>query len=292
MTDFKTELSEKGYAVIEDVLKPEQIKTAITDFREWIDKNPQVKEKHSRIDPHGIFKFSEAGHQRHTWYIKTLDEVQSKFRDIWETNELVTGFDGSCWMPSSMIGKDGNWTHTDQAPDTKGRVCVQGFIALTNNKERTLQVYEGSHLLHEQYMREKEITGKKNWLLIEPAYLKTIEDKKKVLNIKAGSLVLWDSRTFHQNRNIINTLPGQPNEERMVQYVCFLPKNHPKNTANMSKKRLKYYEDRRTTSHWPYPLHVNGKQPQTFGNDNLLIDYEQLIPPYLDDLDEKIKKII
>ena len=52
MTDFKIELSEKGYAVIEDVLNPEQIKTAITYFREWIDKNPQVKEKHSRIDPH------------------------------------------------------------------------------------------------------------------------------------------------------------------------------------------------------------------------------------------------
>ena len=50
----------------------------------------------------------------------------------------------------------------------------------------------------------------------------------------------------------------------------------------MSEKRMKYFQERRTTSHWPYPLHVNGKQPQTFGNDSLLLDYEKLVPPVLD----------
>ena len=53
-------------------------------------------------------------------------------------------------------------------------------------------------------------------------------DLRRVLHVPAGSLVIWDSRTFHQNQY------GAPNsEERLVQYVCFLPKNHPKNTKNM-----------------------------------------------------------
>ena len=286
MESLRETLNTQGYAVVENVLNEAQIVEATGYFRKWISSNPQLTKNHERIDPHGIFKFGEVGHQRHAWYIKTLDAVQAKFREIWETDELVTGFDGSCWISSEYAGKDKIWTHTDQAADTKGFNCVQGFVALTNNEERTLVVYEGSHLLHERYMKEKNITGKKNWLLIDHAYLATIAEQKRVLKVKAGSLVLWDSRTFHQNQY------GNPGEERIVQYVCFLPKNNKLNSKKMSEKRAKYFQERRTTSHWPYPLHVNGKQPQTYGNDTLLLDYEKLVPPILDDLEEKIKMII
>ena len=89
-------------------------------------------------------------------------------------------------------------------------------------------------------------------------------------------------QTFHQNQY------GNPGEERIVQYVCFLPKKHKSNTPSQQKKRLKYYEERRTTSHWPYPLNVNGLQPQTYGKADLLIDYTKIIKPNLDDLDEKV----
>ena len=90
-----------------------------------------------------------------------------------------------------------------------------------------------------------------------------------MLNVPAGSLVLWDSRTFHQNQF------GFPSEEeRIVQYVCYLPKNHVKNTISNQSKRLKYFNERRTTTHWPCPVKVNSKQARTFGNQNFVIDYE------------------
>lgn len=282
----KEQLLTKGYAIIEDVLTVEQVDTATLYFREWLAANPQVVEKHVRIDPHGIFKFAEAGHQKHAWYIKTLPRVQQQFKELWGTDDVVTGFDGSCWIKSDYKGKCKIWTHTDQAPDTQGRVCVQGFVALTTNEERTLRVYEGSHLLHENYMKEKGLTGKKNWQLIEHDYLKSIEDKMRVLKVKAGSLVLWDSRTFHQNQY------GKVGEERIVQYVCFLPKVHKQNTKTQHEKRVKYYEERRTTSHWPYPINVNGLQPRTFGNAALLVDYAQLKRPDLSEFDERIRAII
>jgi ectoine hydroxylase-related dioxygenase (phytanoyl-CoA dioxygenase family) len=282
----KESLQLKGYAVIEDVITPGQVATAKQYFRDWLTSNPALTEKHNKINPHGIFKFGEIGHQRHAWYLRTLDEVQAPFRTIWDTTELTTGFDGSCWMSGDCNKKDSIWTHTDQAPDTKGLTCVQGFIALTSNKERSLVVYEGSHLLHEAYMSEKKISGKKNWLLIDHEYLARIASTKKVLEVKAGSLVLWDSRTFHQNQY------GQMGEERIVQYICLLPKTHKSNTPAQQQKRLKYFEERRTTSHWPYPLQVNGKQPQVYGNPELLIDYSTLIPPHLDDLADKIKLLL
>jgi ectoine hydroxylase-related dioxygenase (phytanoyl-CoA dioxygenase family) len=135
-------------------------------------------------------------------------------------------------------------------------------------------------------MREKGLTGKKNWQLIEHDYLELMKEKKRVLKVNAGSLVLWDSRTFHQNQY------GKPGEERIVQYVCFLPKNHKHNTKSQHEKRVKYYEERRTTSHWPYPVHVNGLQPRTYGNADLLLDYGELTKPDLSEFDELIKQII
>ena len=114
-----------------------------------------------------------------------------------------------------------------------------------------------------------------------------MQSSRRVLHIPAGALVLWDSRTFHQNQY------GKPNsEERMVQYVCYLPKSHIKNTEKIRKKRLKYYNDRRTTSHWPTPIYVNGKQPQTYGDSSRSIDYSLLQPSILDDLEEDIMKLI
>lgn len=286
MEAVRHNLSTKGYAIVENVLTPEQLLTAKEYFHSWLQANPELQAKHKKNDPHGIFKYAEVGHQRHAWYLKTLDSVQEPFRAIWGTNELTTGFDGACWIPSAYVGKDKIWTHTDQAPDTKGLACVQGFVALTSNEERTIVVYEGSHLLHEDYMREKNLTGKKNWLLIEPEYLARIAETKRVLAVKAGSLVLWDSRTFHQNQY------GTAGEERIVQYVCFLPKAHRSNTKAQQKKRVKYFEERRTTSHWPYPLHVNGLQPQTYGNKSLLIDYTQIQPPDLSEFAEEIRRLL
>ncbi len=150
--------------------------------------------------------------------------------------------------------------------------------------DRSLVVYEGSHLLHEKYAEEKNLTSSKNWLLIDPDYLAKHENKRRVLNVKAGSLVLWDSRTFHQNQY------GDCNEERIVQYVCFLPRLGL--SPKMQAKRIKYFNERRTTSHWPYPLKVNGLQPQTYGKKELKIDYSALKPPDLEDLLPEIHKIL
>ena len=46
----------------------------------------------------------------------------------------------------------------------------------------------------------------------------------------------------------------------------------------MLEKRQKYFIEKRTTSHWAYPVKVNGLQPQTYGKKELLIDYSKLTP--------------
>ena len=62
-------------------------------------------------------------------------------------------------------------------------------------------------------------------------------------------------------------------------------------TEKMQEKRINYFLDERTTSHWPYPLKVNGLQPQHYGNKELIIKYEEIKPPNLEDLMDDIIKI-
>ena len=99
-------------------------------------------------------------------------------------------------------------------------------------------------------------------------------------------MAIWDSRVFHQNQ-----FGKSGSEERIVQYVCFLPKNHKKNSKTNQKKEENILK-RRTTSHWPCPIRVNAKTPQNYGNPRLTIDYTKLRPPNLANLIDKIEQIL
>ena len=284
---IKQELSEKGYVIVPDVLTEKQVTYCKGIFKDWQKTIPNHDKIHNSINPHGIYKFHEVGHQRHAWYIRTQKTVTDIFKGIWDCEELVVSFDGSNYIPTDCKKKDNFWTHTDQSPTKKGLHCYQGMVTLTDNKERTLVVYEGSHKLHEQYFKVYVPETEGDWQVLDEKYIYSIRGIKRVLHIPAGSLAIWDSRTFHQNQY------GKPNsEERMTQYVCYLPDNHKKNTETITKKRIKYFKERRTTSHWPCPIKVNGKQPRSFGNPDKLIDYNTLTPPRLDDLMPEIIKLL
>ena len=293
---FKTELEENGYCIIEDVLNEEEILDTIQLHKQWREQLRRISKTnggvndldnfHANMDPHGIYKYFEAGHQEHAWFIRTNPKVIDIYKELWETDDLVVSFDGSCYIPKEWTKKDTIWTHTDKGPENED-MCVQGFVALTSNKERTLMVYEGSHKLHKEYFRNYSYKNKGNWQLINHDYLELIKDRQRILDVKAGSLVLWDSRTFHQNRF------GKPNsEERFVQYVCYLPRHHKLNNNSQQKKRKEYLETRRTTSHYPYPIKVNAKQGRTFGNEDLFIDYDLLPEPNNDRFSKVIQELI
>uniref|UniRef100_A0AB39JBJ1 Phytanoyl-Coa Dioxygenase n=1 Tax=Florenciella sp. virus SA2 TaxID=3240092 RepID=A0AB39JBJ1_9VIRU len=285
--NIREELDSKGYCIVPNVLNEQECSQVYDMFHDWKKNIPNHDKLHNNIDPHGIYKYMEAGHTKHAWFIRTRDKVQNVFKELWNCDELIVSFDGACYIPKNFKKKDKCWTHSDQAPLSKGLQCIQGFVSITENKERTFVAYEDTHKMHYQFFKDKGIQNNKNWNKIPENDIKNMSHLKRVLHVPAGSLVLWDSRMFHQNQY------GEPNsEERIVQYVCFLPKNHPKNTKNMQAKRLKYFKDRRTTSHWPCPIKVNSLQPQTYGDNSRLIDYSMLNVPDLEDLMPKIIELL
>jgi ectoine hydroxylase-related dioxygenase (phytanoyl-CoA dioxygenase family) len=284
-------LKENGYTIIPNILSDDEVTYSKDLFYEWyntIDTSNNIDYLHKKLNPHNIFKYHQVGHQRFAWYIRTRKNVQDVFRNIWETDDLVVSFDGACYMKSGENNFSNNlWTHTDQAPKNKGFQCVQGFVALTDNKKASLLIYKQSHLEFENYFKEKKMEdNNKNWNIIEEEYLDKIKDNKIILEVPKGAMVIWDSRCFHQNVCYDN------NEERIVQYVSMLPKEAKKNTPKMHEKRVKYFKELRTTSHWCYPIRVNNLQPRTYGEETLKIDYTKLKKPDLNDLMEDINRLL
>jgi hypothetical protein len=283
---IKSNLLEKGYCVVPNVLNEEDIEEAKETFFKWQTTIPDHDYQHN-FSSHGIYKFWEVGHARHAWLIRTNPKVQQVFKDLWDTDDLITSFDGSCYIPKTSRKNDNVWLHTDQAPGKAGLRCYQGLVSLTDNTETSLVVYEGTHLEHQSHFEERGINHKTDWQKIDLDYVRQNSEKKRVMNIPKGSLALWDSRTFHQNQY------GKPGEERIVQYVCFLPKSHPDNKPNIIAKRRKYFNERRTTSHWPCPIRVNSLQMNFRNKDpRKTIDYSKLEEPELDDLMEEIEKLL
>ncbi len=290
MEDIKNiqeQLLLNGYCIIPNILTQEEIDQSKQMFYDWKNSIKDHDYLHNAINPHGIYKFHNVGHTRHAWFIRTRPAIINIFKQLWKTDNLIVSFDGCCYIPKDCTKQDKCWTHTDQASNKHTFDCYQGFVSLTDNEERTLRLYQGSHLLHKNYFEERNISNSKNWNLICPEYLETIAENKMALKVPAGSLVLWDSRTFHQNQY------GSPNsEERIVQYVCYFPKQHKLNSQKMIEKRLKYFNEYRTTSHWPCPIKVNSLQPQTYGDNRKIIDYQNLKPPELNDLKDDILKLL
>ena len=267
---IQQELETKGYCVIDHVLEPSEVKLCIDAFQIWQNSIPHHDIVCNELNYHGIYKFHNAGHTWHSWFVRTHPRVQEIFKYIWNCNELIVSFDGCCYIPKYSDKKDTCWTHTDQAPCLEGFHCVQGFVSFTENKERTFVVYEGSHKLHQPYFQERNCQSNNNFQVIDPEFLASIIHTKKILHVKPGSLVLWDSRTFHQNQF------GAPNSEtRMIQYVCFYPKDHPTNTDDVKQLRKQIFNARRTTTHWPAPPHIIPLQPSVMAPD--WIDYD-IIP--------------
>ena len=289
--DYKKHLERHGYVIIPDILDDDEIIESTKEFHKWRTSIPNLDNLHNLIEVAGIYKYHEVGHQRFAWLLRTNDKIINVFKKLWDTDELVCSFDGSCYYPSNYIGEETYWTHCDQSPLKRGLQCYQSFISLTSNKERTFVVYDGSHKLNDEYNELYKTDEPSEFNVINKNYVDTIQYRKKLLSVKAGSLVIWDSRTFHQN----TCGPSDCVEERIVQYLCYLPKNDERNTQEEQEKRREYFRSYKTTPHLPYPITAIPKQSHYYTHyefDHLYINYSQLVDPDIDDLIEKIERLL
>jgi hypothetical protein len=69
------------------------------------------------INYRGIKHF-KSGHADFMWNLRCKPNILQVFRDLWETDNLLTSFDGFGVMtPHHTYKNTKNWWHTDQSPE-------------------------------------------------------------------------------------------------------------------------------------------------------------------------------
>lgn len=273
-------LAEHGFVVVAATAADEDLSYAwelLWDFIESADQTGRVKrddvnswqdsEKKNCGWPagkeDGIIHERGIGQSELLWYLRSLPSVRKIFSSIWQTEELVTSFDGAgVFRPygrnESWKTKKKNWHHVDQAHTKRGLHCIQGQITLTDVHEGSggLVVVPGSHKFHNEILRSYEHS---TWDFLSLRKGDPIVHDgtggPKLLAAKAGDCLLWDSRTIHSNTLPLKDHPCLWGRQliRATVYVCMTPAFWC--SAETLEKRQQAFAAGVTTAHWPHEYH-------------------------------------
>jgi hypothetical protein len=234
------------------------------------------------------------GHMQPVWDIRQHPKVCKTFETIWTVpkNDLLVSFDGlSVHLPPEKTKKGwylkNEWFHTDQSFNKPNKCCIQGLVNLypVNNKDASLSILEGSHLLHQEFKNNFNPDNTDDWYKLKINEKKFYTDRGcNEFAVKAGigSIVLWDSRTIHQGKE-----PEKTREQenfRIAVYVCMLPRN-TSNNKYLEKKR-KAFNELRLTSHWPNKPKLFPKSPRTYGGD--IPEFNEIHQPQLNAIGRRL----
>jgi len=108
----------------------------------------------------GILDGAGVGQSEFLWAVRTLPAVQDVFKLVWETEDLVTSFDGANvfrpWSVDSPANKTSTgWWHVDQGIAKVGsKQAIQGFVSLFDADVHTggLCVVPNSHKRHAEVL--------------------------------------------------------------------------------------------------------------------------------------------
>jgi len=195
--------------------------------------------------------------------------VQGIFKKVWDTEDLMTSFDGMCFhrpfeYNDNWKTSDGSWFHVDQNGHTKpDKLCVQGFLNFFESgvDDGGLIVVPGSHKIFKDIFASRPKLSKFGDFVPLSSDESVWNGEIKAAGLEPikvccgrGDFLLWDSRTIHCNEPA-RTARELPQEgalltpRRLVAYVCMTPASRL--TPEIRELRVKAYQDGNTTSHWP-----------------------------------------
>ncbi len=284
-------LEKYGVAIIPNVIDEDECKNMISgmwDFfehitQEWekpINRNDDTtwREFYKLFPNHAmLIQHWGVGHAQVSWDLRQKEKIVDIFAHFWECNknELLTSFDGLSFNFPPEKTKRGwfrghTWYHCDQSFVEKRRQfeCVQSWVTGEDveDGDATLTVYEGSHKLQKEFAEKFNVTEKKDWYkLSDQEELFYINKGCERVHIKCpkGSMVFWDSRTIHCGAE---PRRDRKNEKfRAVVYLCYQPRAQI--TPALLRKKIKAFNDLRTTNHWPTKPKLFAKNPRTYGKE-------------------------
>ena len=229
-----------GVAIIPSVLTNKEcndMSSGMWDFFEHITQNWTIPIDRNRTSTwREIYKLSplhsqlfqhwNIGHSQVSWDLRQKKKIVDIFAHLWncQKKDLLVSFDGlSMCLPPEATNKgwqNKTWFHTDQSYDRNDMECIQSWVTANNvtSDDASLAIYEGSHLLHEEFACEYDKTGKDDWYKLNLEEEKFYSDRcvaRKIICPK-GSMVFWDSRTIHCGTNPVRSR----GVENIRQVIC------------------------------------------------------------------------
>lgn len=192
---------------------------------------------------HGIFK-QYVGHMEAIW--ATREACLPIFSSLWQTSDLLSSFDGCCFLTNRNAGKYRQWMHCDQGRIATHLANIQGVVNLFPNgpEDGGTLLMSGSHLQFSRYLERHPIDGITAFFPIDPEDPTLSHCPVVKPCLEEGEILLWDSRTFHCN------VAPTSNQPRMCIYVSMQPRSGA--TPAELQKRIQLAQEGRMTGHWCY----------------------------------------
>lgn len=267
-----------------------------------------------------MYQMFGLSHSSHLWDIRSNEKIVKIWADFWNVKpeDLLVSFDGFSWLPpheeiyrvesksdqsesrsdqsesksdqsesksDQSEPKSTHWFHLDQTVLKTELEGVQGWVTGmdVNPGDATLIYYDQSHKMIKQFVEEFGVRTESDWFLLneeENNFFKSRCEIKEV-TCPAGSLVIWDSRLVHCNKepDLTRSVPNY----RCISYLCYMPKSmSDQETIN---KRVVAFGDMRTSNHYANRATFFPKLPREWVPRYTLEDIITPIPnPEIDDL--------
>ncbi len=176
-------IREKGYVVVNNVSSPDIRAEAITWIDHLVKQAPEARNR----------GFLDAYHDNRILQLRQDPGMHSVFSAIFDNNDLWVVFDRLIYLEPNDH-EENLPLHVDQNPRTHPSFCsLQGLLALQdcNLESGTFACVPQSHKWFEEYAEFSPEHG---------SYVPYQGNRKPALQaipLKAGEMVVWDSRTTH-----------------------------------------------------------------------------------------------
>tara|TARA_B100001113_G_scaffold351117_1_gene349541 strand:+ start:1553 stop:2548 length:996 start_codon:yes stop_codon:yes gene_type:complete len=300
-------LEEEGYVVIKNALSSEEAEKTLTllwDYLEGLGTGIDRQDVLTWGDDRwptcahgGIMPSYGIGHSEAQWYLRGIPNVKKAFAKVWDTEDLLTSFDGvSLWRPWNInpdwkTESGQSWFHIDQHPISKpGKQCIQGLVNLlpTSKDIGGNVIIPKSHKLFANIPTEyKERIAR---LPLDIDHFRFPNDDPKLssepavmCHMEPGDMLLWDSRTIHCSNSGTEISHDTKELIRAASLVCMMPKSL--SDENVLEQRRDAVEKLISTTNWtnsfrnadefPLILAAENREKYKWPNKPTLNDYQK-----------------
>ncbi|XP_033763053.1 LOW QUALITY PROTEIN: uncharacterized protein LOC117344435 [Pecten maximus] len=253
------QIQEKGYAVVPNVLTHEECDRYIGQYKSWLQKFEDLGVECSSRN--SVIQSYRTGHFAASWEVRL--KAKPVFAKVWKTEKLLSSADAIAISKPPEEGSDEyadpdkEWLHLDQGVRREGLHAFQGGVYLeeTTETDHCFRVMAHSHLYHRVFFdtfpgaaTRSRVRGE--FLKLSKAQKAWYDDrgcKRTKVPVPKGGMVLWDSRTVHDN---MKPVFGRPNKDRwrFVVFVSMTPAKWA--SPETIGKKNKAYDKLLTTAHW------------------------------------------